>query len=80
MLDVFRRLRGQGKLVLLCLHPSEPVHLDILNEVCERYLFMHKSEQRISELLFATRWASWCASRPSRPTWASWRRTPHAAR
>jgi ABC-type multidrug transport system ATPase subunit len=53
MLDFFRRLRDQGKLVLLCLHPSEPVHLDILHEVCERYLFMHKNEARISELLFA---------------------------
>lgn len=42
MLDFFRRLRAEGKLVFLCLHPQEAVHLDILSEVCERYLFVHK--------------------------------------
>jgi ABC-type Na+ transport system ATPase subunit NatA len=44
MLDFFRRLRAEGKLVFLCLHPNETVHLDILAEVCERYLFVHKHE------------------------------------
>jgi energy-coupling factor transporter ATP-binding protein EcfA2 len=53
MLDFFRRLRAQGKLVFLCLHPSDPVHLDILAEVCDRYMFMRKDEQRRSRLLFA---------------------------
>ena len=53
MLDFFRRLRAQGKLVFLCLHPNEPVHLDILAEVCERYMFVRKDEQRRSRLLFA---------------------------
>jgi energy-coupling factor transporter ATP-binding protein EcfA2 len=53
MLDFFRRLRAEGKLVFLCLHPSDPVHLDILAEVCERYMFMRKDEQRRSRLLFA---------------------------
>jgi ABC-type multidrug transport system ATPase subunit len=78
MLDFFRRLRGQGKLVLLCLHPSEPVHLDILNEVCERYLFMHKSEQRISELLFAVTLGELVRE----PTVAAYlgKLAPHAAR
>jgi ABC-type Na+ transport system ATPase subunit NatA len=42
MLDFFRRLRAEGKLVFLCLHPNEAVHLDILREVCERFLFVHK--------------------------------------
>ena len=53
MLDFFRRLRAQGRLVFLCLHPSDPVHLDILAEVCDRYMFMRKDEQRRSRLLFA---------------------------
>ena len=53
MLDFFRRLRAQGKLVFLCLHPNDPVHLDILAEVCDRHMFMHKSAERVSGLLFA---------------------------
>jgi len=43
MLDFFRRLRTEGKLVFLCLHPNEPVHLDILNDVCERFIVVHKN-------------------------------------
>ncbi len=53
MLDFFRRLRAQGRLVFLCLHPNEPVHMDILAEVCERHIFVHKNDDRISRLLFA---------------------------
>jgi energy-coupling factor transporter ATP-binding protein EcfA2 len=45
MLDFFRRLRSEGKLVFLCLHPNETVHLDILGEVCERFLFVHKHDR-----------------------------------
>ena len=30
MLDFFARLRSEGKLVFLCLHPNEPYHVDIL--------------------------------------------------
>jgi ABC-type branched-subunit amino acid transport system ATPase component len=40
MLDFFRRLREQGRVVFLCLHPTEPYHLDILREVCERFIFV----------------------------------------
>lgn len=42
MLDFFARLKRQGKLVFLCLHPNEPYHVDILRESCERFLFVHK--------------------------------------
>jgi len=42
MLDFFRRLRDEGRLVFLCLHPTERYHLDILREVCSRYLFVYK--------------------------------------
>jgi ABC-type branched-subunit amino acid transport system ATPase component len=42
MLDFFRRLRGEGKLVFLCLHPNEPYHVDILRESCEQFLYVQK--------------------------------------
>ena len=53
MLDFFRRLRSQGKLVFLCLHPNEPVHMEILQDICERYIFVHKDESRVSRLMQA---------------------------
>ena len=53
MLDFFRRLRAQGKLVFLCLHPNEPVHMDILADVCEHYIFVHKDTSRVSRLIQA---------------------------
>jgi len=52
MLDFFRRLRHEGKLVFLCLHPNEPVHLDILADVCERFVFVQK-EDGVSRLSHA---------------------------
>jgi ABC-type branched-subunit amino acid transport system ATPase component len=42
MLEFFRRLRREGRLVFLCLHPTERYHLDILREVCERFIFVEK--------------------------------------
>jgi energy-coupling factor transporter ATP-binding protein EcfA2 len=42
MLDFFRRLRGEGKLVFLCLHPNEPYHIDILRESCEQFIYVQK--------------------------------------
>jgi ABC-type branched-subunit amino acid transport system ATPase component len=42
MLDFFRRLRAEGKLVFLCLHPNEPWHIEILREVCERFVFVER--------------------------------------
>jgi hypothetical protein len=53
MLDFFRRLRSQGRLVFLCLHPNEPVHLDILESVCERFVFVQKDEANVSRLVEA---------------------------
>jgi hypothetical protein len=50
MLDFFQRLRGAGRLVFLCLHPNEPVHLDILEQACESFIFVHKDGSRISRL------------------------------
>ncbi|MEO8536989.1 MAG: ATP-binding cassette domain-containing protein [Betaproteobacteria bacterium] len=42
MLKFFRRLRGEGRVVFLCLHPTEPYHLEILRETCERFLFVQR--------------------------------------
>ena len=42
MLDFFRKLRSEGRLVFVCVHPTEPFHLDILSEICERYVFVSK--------------------------------------
>ncbi|HYJ98728.1 MAG TPA: ATP-binding cassette domain-containing protein [Burkholderiaceae bacterium] len=50
MLDFFQRLRNSGKVVFLCLHPNEPVHLDILEAACERFVFVEKDAARISRL------------------------------
>ena len=38
----FRRLRQEGRLVFVCLHPTEAYHLEILRELCERFLFVHE--------------------------------------
>lgn len=40
MLDFFRRLRAEGRLVFVCLHPTASFQLDILREICERFLFV----------------------------------------
>ena len=40
MLDFFRRLRREGRLVLVCLHPTARYHLEILREIAEEYLFV----------------------------------------
>jgi len=44
MLDFFRKLRAEGRLVFLCVHPNEPFHLEILREICERYIFVCKGQ------------------------------------
>lgn len=40
MLDFFRKLRSEGRLVFLCVHPNETFHLEILQEICERFIFV----------------------------------------
>ena len=39
-LDFFRKLRQEGRLVLVCLLPKEPYHLELMEEVCERFVFV----------------------------------------
>jgi ABC-type branched-subunit amino acid transport system ATPase component len=40
MLDFFRKLRADGRLVFLCVHPNEKFHLEILQEICEQFIFV----------------------------------------
>lgn len=40
MLGFFRRLRGEGRLVVVCLHPTARYHLEILREICDRFLLV----------------------------------------
>ena len=42
MLDFFRRLRDEGRLVFLCVHPNEKFHLEIVQEICESFIFVEK--------------------------------------
>ena len=42
MLEFFRRLRDEGNVVFLCVHPNERFHLEVLAESCERFLFVHQ--------------------------------------
>ena len=37
MLDFFRKLRSEGRLVFVCLHPTASYQLAILSEIAERY-------------------------------------------
>ena len=53
MLAFFARLRRDGHVVFLCVHPNEPFHLEILREACERFVFVQKG--RLTEFAdFAT--------------------------
>jgi len=42
MLDFFHKLHDEGRLVFVCLHPNEPVHLEIMREICQEYIFVYK--------------------------------------
>jgi ABC-type multidrug transport system ATPase subunit len=44
MLDFFKRLRENGRIVILCVHPCEPFQLEIMRDNCERYLFVSKGQ------------------------------------
>ena len=40
MLDFFRKLRDEGRLVVLCMHPTASWHLEILAEIAGQFLFV----------------------------------------
>jgi ABC-type ATPase involved in cell division len=44
MLDFFARLRIEGRLVFLCVHPNEAFHLEIMQDICERFIFVNNGQ------------------------------------
>ena len=40
MLDFFRRLRAEGRLVFISIHPTERYQIDIIRRLCDEYLFV----------------------------------------
>jgi ABC-type multidrug transport system ATPase subunit len=44
MLDFFKKLRSEGRLIFMSLHPTEQYHLSIVQEICERYMFVYKGK------------------------------------
>ena len=46
MLDFFRRLRNEGRLVFVCLHPTATFQLDILREICDQFIFLNRGQVR----------------------------------
>jgi ABC-type multidrug transport system ATPase subunit len=44
MLNFFRKLRAENRLVFICLHPTADYQIRILEEICERFLFVNKGE------------------------------------
>lgn len=40
MLEFFRKLKAEGRLVFLCVHPNEKFHLEIIQEICEQFIFV----------------------------------------
>jgi len=61
MLRFFRRLRAEQRLVLISLHPHESYHIDILREICERFIFIQDGR-----LLHAADWCALTAHAPAR--------------
>ncbi len=44
MLEFFAKLRSEGRLVFLCVHPNEAFHLEIMQDICERFIFVNKGQ------------------------------------
>jgi ABC-type branched-subunit amino acid transport system ATPase component len=46
MLQFFRRLRAAGRLVFVCLHPTERYQVELLRELAERFVFVERGTVR----------------------------------
>lgn len=44
MLDFFQKLRSEGRLIFMSIHPTEQYHLQIVQEICERFMFVYKGQ------------------------------------
>ncbi len=42
MMDFFKKLRAEDRLVFVCVHPNEPFHLEIMREICEEFIFVRQ--------------------------------------
>jgi ABC-2 type transport system ATP-binding protein len=42
MLEFFKRLRNEGRLVMLSVHPQERFHIEIMKSICEEFLFIRE--------------------------------------
>ena len=42
MLRFFRKLRAEGCVVFVCLHPNASWQVDLLREICERFIFVDR--------------------------------------
>jgi ABC-type histidine transport system ATPase subunit len=57
MLRFFRRLRSEGKLIFVCMHPNERWQIELMRELAESLVFVHRgtvSEYRDFDALVAT--------------------------
>jgi hypothetical protein len=41
LFQFFRKLKQKGHLVLFCIHPTKPAHLEIIRKSCDHYIFVH---------------------------------------
>lgn len=44
MLDFFRRLRSEGRLVFISVHPTETYQLHIVKDLCDSYMFVFEGQ------------------------------------
>jgi ATPase subunit of ABC transporter with duplicated ATPase domains len=42
LINHFVHLHRAGHIVFLCLHPSKPMHLEVLRKICGQFLFIHQ--------------------------------------
>src|SRR5688572_17439407 len=47
MVNFFRKLRSEGRLVFISLHPNEAYQLEILHELCECFIFVHLGHTKV---------------------------------
>ena len=65
MLSFFRRLRSQGMLVFVCLHPNERWQLDLMRDLVERLVFVNRGT--------VTEYATFAAPAEKAETRVPWR-------
>jgi len=41
ILNHYLKLREKGHLVFFCMHPTKPLHLEMMHRICEQYIFVH---------------------------------------